>query len=102
MTISHFSDQKALPEPHQEADERLHGVLAHRAEEDRGAEPRHPQRRDLQAAWKKVSCGFFSPQCMTFIHKICFFSRYLYHLGKNQLWLFPQYISNIDFNIVDR
>ena len=59
LTISHFSDQKALSKPHQEADERLHGFLAHRAEEDRGAEPRHPQRRDLQAAWQKVSCGVF-------------------------------------------
>ena len=59
LTISHFSDQKALSKPHQEADERLHGFLAHRAEEDRGAEPRHPQRRDLKAAWQKVSCGFF-------------------------------------------
>ena len=71
MTTSHFSDEKALPKPHQEADERLHGVLPHRAEEDRGAQPRHPQRRDLQAARQKVSV------------------------------LFSQHLSNIDSNIVE-
>ena len=52
-----FADEKALPEPHQAADERIHGVLPHREEEDRRVEPRYPQRRDLQTAWKKV--GYF-------------------------------------------
>ena len=66
-----FSDEKALPKPHQEADERLHGVLPHRAEEDCGAQPRHPQRRDLQAARQKVSV------------------------------LFSQHVTNIDSNIVE-
>ena len=71
LTISHFSDEEALPKPHQEADERLHGVLPHRAEEDCGAQPRYPQRRDLQAAWQKVSV------------------------------LFSQHVTNIDSNIVE-
>ena len=34
-----FADEKALPEPHQAADERVHGVLPHREEEDRRAKP---------------------------------------------------------------
>ena len=77
MTISHFSDQKALPKPHQEADERLHGFLAHRAEEDRGAEPRHTQCRDLQAAWQKVSCGVFS------IYDLYTYKIYFTHIHVN-------------------
>ena len=37
--ILFFPDQKALSKPHQAADERLHGLLPHREEEDRRAQP---------------------------------------------------------------
>ena len=36
-----IADEEALPQPHQEADERLHGLLAHRAQEDCRNQSRH-------------------------------------------------------------
>ena len=50
----YFSDEEALPEPHQAADERLHGLLPHRAKEDCRGQPGHSQCGDLQAARQEV------------------------------------------------
>jgi hypothetical protein len=49
-----FTDEEAFSKPHQATDERLHGLLPHREEEDCGGESRHPQRRDIQAAGQEV------------------------------------------------
>jgi hypothetical protein len=49
-----FTDQEAFSKPHQATDERLHGLLPHREEEDCGGESRHTQRRDIQAAGQEV------------------------------------------------
>ena len=46
----HLSDEEALAKPHQAADERLHGLLSHRAEEDNRDPARHTQRGGLQGA----------------------------------------------------
>ena len=75
-----FSDQKALSKPHQAADERLHGLLPHREEEDRRAKPWHSQRWDLQAARQKV--GIFSIIFMIFM-------RYMASDEKDIVEVFP-------------
>lgn len=48
------TDEKEQPEPHQEADERLHGLVADRAQKNMRANTRHAQRGDLQEPRPRV------------------------------------------------
>ncbi len=47
-------DQEALAQPHQEADERLHGLVADREAQDHRDPAGHPQRRDLKVPGQEV------------------------------------------------
>ena len=49
-----ISDKETFSKSHKATDECFHGVFTHREEENSGAQPRHSQRRDFQAAREKV------------------------------------------------
>ena len=49
-----IADPQTQEEPREEAHERLHALVTARAEEDHWAEPRRPQRRDLQEPRQEV------------------------------------------------
>ena len=55
-----FTDEEANAVPHQEADERVHGVEPDREAQDHRGDPRDAQRRDLQSPWQTLATALSS------------------------------------------
>lgn len=52
--FSIVTDEEKQSQPHKEADERVHGVVSDRAQENMRTDTRHAQRRDLQEPWPRL------------------------------------------------
>ena len=59
-TTIFFTDEEANAVPHQEADERVHGVEPDREAQDHRGDPRDAQRRDLQSPWQTLATALSS------------------------------------------